>query len=54
VDDALRAKFDAQKAKLDAAIATSQEVYVRAQAAGMRRAWPIFNSERRESRDFGR
>ena len=32
VDDALRAKFDAQKVKLDAAIATSQEVYVRAQA----------------------
>jgi hypothetical protein len=31
VDDALRAKFDAQKAKLDAAIATDQEVYVRAQ-----------------------
>ena len=34
VDDALRAKFDAQKAKLDAAIATDQEIYVRAQAAG--------------------
>jgi hypothetical protein len=39
VDDALRAKFDAQKAKLDAAIATDQEIYVRAQAEGMRRAW---------------
>jgi hypothetical protein len=39
VDDALRAKFDAQKAKLDAAIASDQEVYIRAQAAGMRRAW---------------
>ena len=39
VDDALRAKFDAQKVKLDAAIATDQEVYVRAQAEGMRRAW---------------
>ena len=37
--DALRIKFDAQKAKLDAAIATDQETYVRAQAEGMRRAW---------------
>jgi hypothetical protein len=39
VDDALRAKFDAQRAKLDAAIATGQEVYIRAQGEGMRRAW---------------
>jgi hypothetical protein len=39
MDDALRAKFDAQKAKLDAAIASDQEVYIRAQAEGMRRAW---------------
>ena len=39
VGDALRIKFDAQKAKLDAAIATDQETYVRAQAEGMRRAW---------------
>jgi hypothetical protein len=38
VSDFLRMKFDAQKAKLDAAIATDQEVYVRAQAEGMRRA----------------
>jgi hypothetical protein len=43
VDDALRAKFDAQKTKLDAAIATDQEVYVRAQAAGMRRAWQVLD-----------
>ena len=43
VDDALRAKFDAQKAKLDAAIATDQEIYVRAQAAGMRRAWQVLD-----------
>jgi hypothetical protein len=43
VDDALRAKFDAQKAKLDAAIATGQEIYVRAQAAGMRRAWQVLD-----------
>jgi hypothetical protein len=43
IDDALRAKFDAQKAKLDAAIATGQTVYVRAQAAGMRRAWQVLD-----------
>ena len=39
VDDALRIKFDAQKAKLDAAVAAGQEIYIRAQAEGMRRAW---------------
>ena len=39
VGDALRIKFDAQKVKLDAAIATDEEAYVRAQAEGMRRAW---------------
>ena len=39
VDDALRIKFDAQKSKLDAAIAAGQEIYIRAQAEGMRRAW---------------
>jgi hypothetical protein len=39
VADALRIRFDAQKAKLDAAIATDEEVYIRAQAEGMRRAW---------------
>jgi hypothetical protein len=39
VDDVLRIKFDAQQAKLDAAIATDQETYIRAQAEGMRRAW---------------
>jgi hypothetical protein len=43
VDDALRAKFDAQKSKLDAAIATDQEIYVRAQAEGMRRAWQVLD-----------
>jgi hypothetical protein len=37
--DVLRIKFDAQQAKLDAAIATDQETYIRAQADGMRRAW---------------
>ncbi len=39
VSDFLRAKFDAQKGKLDAAIATNREVYIRAQAEGMKRAW---------------
>jgi hypothetical protein len=39
VGDALRIKFDAQKCKLDAAIAAGQEIYIRAQAEGMRRAW---------------
>jgi hypothetical protein len=39
VSDLLRAKFDAQKDRLDAAIETDREPYVRAQAEGMRRAW---------------
>lgn len=39
VSDLLRAKFDAQKDKLDAAIATNRETYIRAQAEGMKRAW---------------
>ena len=34
VSDLLRAKFDAQKDKLDAAIAANRETYVRAQAGG--------------------
>jgi len=43
VDDALRAKFDAQKAKLDAALATGHEVYIRTQADGMRMAWQVLD-----------
>ena len=39
VSDLLRAKFDAQKDKLDAAIETNRESYIRAQAEGMKRAW---------------
>lgn len=39
VGDELRLRFDAQKAKLKAAIASDQATYVRAQADGMRRAW---------------
>jgi hypothetical protein len=38
-DDALRARFDRQKAKLDAAIASDQASHVHTQAHGMRRAW---------------
>ena len=39
VSDLLRAKFDVQKDKLDAAIQTNREQYIRAQAEGMKRAW---------------
>lgn len=39
VGDDLRARFDAQRARLDAAIASNRESYVRAQAEGMKRAW---------------
>jgi hypothetical protein len=39
VSDLLRAKFDAQKDKLDTAIASGSETYVRVQADGMRKAW---------------
>lgn len=43
VSDLLRAKFDAQKDKLDAAIDAGRETYVRAQAEGMKRAWAILD-----------
>ena len=39
VEDELRARFDAQQAKLDAALVAGQLAYVQAQALGMRRAW---------------
>ncbi len=39
VGDLLRAKFDAQKDKLDAAIASNRETYIRVHAEGMKRAW---------------
>ena len=39
VGDFLCAKFDAQKNKLDAAVATGSPVYVRTHAEGMKRAW---------------
>jgi len=39
VSDFLRAKFDEQKDRLDAAIAAGEERYVAAQVDGMKRAW---------------
>ena len=49
VSDFLRAKFDAQKDKLDAAIATDRETYIRAQADGMRRAWAMLDEAATEA-----
>ena len=49
VGNALRIKFDAQKAKLDAAIATDEEAYIRTQAEGMRRAWLALDRAATES-----
>ena len=43
VSDFLRAKFDVQKDKLDAAIETNRETFIRAQAEGMKRAWQALN-----------
>lgn len=39
VSDFLRAKFDEQKDRLDAAIQSGEERYVAAQVEGMKRAW---------------
>jgi hypothetical protein len=39
VSDSLRAKFDEQRARLDAAVASGQESFVRAQVEAMHRAW---------------
>ena len=39
VSDFLRAKFDEQKDRLDAAIAAGEERFVAAQVEGMKRAW---------------
>jgi hypothetical protein len=39
VSDLLSAKFDEQKDRLDHALATNNEAFVRAQVEGMRRAW---------------
>src|SRR5512147_1661108 len=50
VTDLLRARFDAQKDKLDAAIATNQQQYFRAQAEGMKRAWAALDKAATEAR----
>jgi hypothetical protein len=39
VSDVLRAKFDEQQARVDAAVASGQESFVRVQVEAMRRAW---------------
>ncbi len=49
VSDLLRAKFDAQKDKLDAAIQTDREQYVRAQGGGMKRAWAALDTAASEA-----
>lgn len=49
VGDLLRAKFDAQKDKLDAAIESGRETYVRAHAEGMRRAWQFLDKAAAEA-----
>jgi len=48
VSDLLRSKFDAQKDKLDAALQTNRESYVRAQAEGMKRAWAALDRAAQE------
>ena len=49
VSDLLRAKFDAQKDKLDAALLTERETYIRTQADGMKRAWAALDKIAREA-----
>jgi len=39
VSDSLRAKFDAQQARVDAAVASGQESFILVQVEAMRRAW---------------
>jgi hypothetical protein len=50
VSDLLRTRFNAQKDKLDAAIATNREHYIRAQAEGMKRAWAALDRAASEAR----
>lgn len=44
VADALRARFDEQRDRFDAAIASDDEHYVRIHAEGMRRAWQALDA----------
>ncbi|MDE2284735.1 MAG: hypothetical protein KGK33_08995 [Hyphomicrobiales bacterium] len=49
VSDFLRAKFDEQKDRLDAALQTCEERYVAPQVEGMRRAWAALDRAALES-----
>ena len=49
VGDLPRAKFDAQKDKLDAAIESGRETYVRVHAEGMKRAWRFLDKAAAEA-----
>jgi hypothetical protein len=49
VPDLLRAKFDEQRTRVDAAIASEQESFVRVQIEAMRRAWQALDSAAREA-----
>jgi hypothetical protein len=51
VSDFLRAKFDEQKDRLDAAIQSGEENYVRIHCDGMKRAWSTLD---RAAHDAGR
>jgi len=48
VSDFLRAKFDEQKDRLDAALRSGEERFVAAQVEGMRRAWDALDRAARE------
>src|SRR5512134_3295607 len=50
VSDLLRAKFDAQKDKLDAAIASNLVQHVPTHAEGMKRAWQALDRAATEAR----
>lgn len=49
VPDLLRAKFDEQKDRLDAALRSGEEEYVATQAEGMRRAWAALDRAAHEA-----
>jgi hypothetical protein len=49
VSDFLRAKFDEQKDRLDAAIQSGDERYVAVQVEGMRRAWSVLDRSAHET-----
>jgi hypothetical protein len=48
VSDFLRAKFDEQKDRFDAAMASGDERYIATQVEGMRRAWAALNRSAHE------